>query len=162
MAITVRLTLPEMSAALNAAWLRIVTSASAGLNHKTTYSRPMSKRVLEEFVGACGELAVGKAVGEFFVPSVGTFHRLPDCMNDCEVRSTDRGDGCLIIRDNDSDARRYIFAVATGEEVRLIGWLRGADAKKPEWKRNPNGYREAWFVPQSALLPIEEIVGGAP
>ncbi len=158
MAITVELTLPEMSMALDAAWLRIVVSAQQGLNHKTTYSRSMSKRIQEEFVGACGEIAVGKAAGVFFVPSVGTFHRIPDCLADCEVRSTDREDGSLIIRDNDSDERRYILAVAVGEMVRLVGWLAGRDAKKQGWMRNPHGYRQSWFVPQSALRPIEEVL----
>lgn len=147
-----------MSVALNAAWLRIVASAATGLNHKTTYSRSMARRIHEEFVGACGEIAVGKAADKFFVPSVGTFHRVPDCLKDYEVRSTDREDGCLIIRDNDSDERRFILAIATGETVRLVGWMRGADAKKSEFLRDPHGYRKAWFVPQQKLLRIEEVL----
>lgn len=158
MAITVELTIPEMSMALNAAWLRIVASAQQRLNHKTTYDRPMSKRIQEEFVGACGEIAVGKAANKFFVPSVNTYHRVPDCLSDCEVRSTDREDGALIVRDNDSDERKFILAVAVGETVRLVGWLTGRDAKKQEWVKNPHGWRQSWFVPQSALRPIEEVI----
>lgn len=153
----VDLSLPELSLALNSAWMRIVSSAAIGINHKTTYSRPISTRILEEFIGACGEIAVGKASGEFFVPSVGTFHRVPDCLSDCEVRSTDRTDGSLIVRDNDHDDRRYILAIVTDDKVNLVGWMAGGDAKKPEWRRNPHGHREAWFVPQSSLRPIEEV-----
>lgn len=155
----VALSLPELSVALNAAWMRIVASAAMGINHKTTYDRPISTRIREEFIGACGEIAVGKASGEFFVPSVGTFHRVPDCLGDCEVRSTEVASGSLIVRDNDSDDRRYILAVISNDEVNLVGWIRGADAKKPEWLRNPHGHREAWFVPQSSLMPIEEVFG---
>lgn len=155
----VDLTLPEMSVALNIAWLRIVTSAAKKLNHATTYQRSMAQRIYEEFIGACGELAVGKASGTFFVPSVNTFHRVPDCLDNCEVRSTDNTSGRLIVRDNDSDDRRYIFAVMTGDTMTLVGWLTGAEAKKDEWTDNPNGYRPAWFVPQDRLHDVEEILG---
>lgn len=161
MPLTVTLSLPEMSVALNAAWLRIVTSAAKGLNSATTYKRSMAKRIQEEFVGACGELAVGKAANTFFVPSVNTFHRVPDCLADCEVRCTEVEGGRLIVRDNDGDARRYVLGVMAGESVTLVGWIRGSDAKRDEWIDNPNGYRLAWFVPQSALRPIEELITGS-
>ena len=153
----VPLSLPDMSVALNAAWMRIIASAAVGLNHKTTYSRSISTRIHEEFVGACGEMAVGKAAGVYFVPSVNTFHRVPDCLGDCEVRSTDRTDGSLIVRDNDGDDRRYILAIVLDDKVDLVGWIKGSDAKQTEWLRNPHGHREAWFVPQSSLQPIEEV-----
>jgi hypothetical protein len=152
------LTLPELSTALNAAWMRIVASAAAGLNHRSTYSRPMVRRIHEEFIGACGELAVAKAAGVFFLPSVNTFHRVPDCLGDCEVRSTDLSDGSLIVRDNDSDDRKFVLAIVADDTVRLVGWLTGAEAKKQEWLRDPDGRRPAWFVPQSSLRPIEEVL----
>lgn len=154
----VTLSLPEMSVALNAAWLRIVASAAKGLNNCTTYRRSMSKRIQEEFVGACGEIAVGKACNVFFVPSVNTFHRVPDVLSDCEVRCTEVETGRLIVRDNDSDDRRYILAVMTGDTVSLVGWMRGSDAKRDEWVDNPNGYRTAWFVPQSSLNPMDDLL----
>ena len=153
----VELSLPELSTALNAAWLRIVTSAAAGLNHKSTYSRPIVRRIHEEFIGACGEMAVGKASGTFFVPSVNTFHRVPDCLGDCEVRSTDIADGCLIVRGNDADDRRYVLAIVTDTKVHLIGWISGREAKQPEFARDPHGQRPAWFVPQGSLHPINEV-----
>jgi hypothetical protein len=154
---TIDLTLPELSTALNAAWMRIVASAAQGLNHKSTYSRPMVRRIHEEFIGACGEMAVAKAAGAFFIPSVNTFHRVPDCLGDCEVRSTDIETGSLIVRDNDSDDRKFVLAIVSDDTVKIAGWLFGRDAKKPEWLRDPHSQRPAWFVPQSSLRPSEEI-----
>lgn len=158
MPITVELTLPEMSVALNAAWLRIVASASKKINHASTYHRPMARRIHEEFIGACGELAIGKAAGVFFVPSVNTFHRVPDFLDGVEVRSTDVATGRLIVRDNDSDERRYVLAIVEGESVSLVGWIEGREAKADKWEENPNGYRPAWFVPQQELRPIETLL----
>ena len=38
----------------------------------------------------------------------------------------------------------------------IAGWIRGADGKQDKWLRNPNGYRQAWFIPQSALYAPED------
>lgn len=158
MPLAVPLTLPEYTMAKEAAWLRIAVSESRRLNHASTYRRPMSKRLAEEFVGACGEIAVAKARGEFFVPSVNTFHDTPDVPGGYEVRGTDNEAGCLIVRDNDRDDRKYILAILDERGVTLLGWLSGEEAKEDRWVRNPNGYRPAWFVPQACLRPIEELI----
>jgi hypothetical protein len=154
---TITLTIPEWSAVINAAWLRIVTSAKQGLNHATTYERSLLKRLEEEVTGAAGELAVGKWSGSFFVPSVNTYHRVPDCLEDVEVRSTRLAKGCLIVRDNDADDRRYVLAIVDGDTIRLAGWMHGRDAKCDEWFQNPHERRPAWFVPQEKLRPMEEL-----
>jgi hypothetical protein len=156
--VNVSLTLAEFDLAVNTARLRIVASAARGLNHATTYKRNVVTRLHEEVVGACGEIAVGKAFGEFFVPSVNTFHERPDVMRDVEVRATDRADGCLIVRDNDDPGRRYVLAIVDGARVELRGWLRGSEAQQERYLRNPNGHRPAWFVPQSALRPACEML----
>jgi hypothetical protein len=155
---TITLTLPEQSTALNAAWLRIITSAASGLNHNSTYERTMVKRIQEEFIGACGELAVAKSAGVFFLPSVNTFHRVPDFLSDYEVRSTDLPGGCLIVRNNDDNERRYILATVLDDVVNLVGWIKGSDAKRQEWLRDPGNRRPSWFVPQASLSPIEEVL----
>lgn len=156
--IDIRITLPEFDLAMGVARLRIMASAMLKLDHATTYDRTMIKRLEEEVVGACGEIAVGKWIGGWFVPSVNTFHRVPDCMHNIEVRSTARLDGKLIVRNNDKDDRRFVLALVTGEMVSLAGWVLGADAKRKEWAMNPNGNRDAWFVPQSALNPMTSLL----
>jgi hypothetical protein len=118
----------------------------------------MVRRIHEEFIGACGELAVAKSAGVFFLPSVNTFHRVPDFLSDYEIRSTDLPDGSLIVRDNDDNHRRYILATVVDDVVTLVGWIKGEDAKKQEFVRDPGGRRPSWFVPQSSLRPIEEVL----
>ena len=156
MGYTTELTLPEFESAVNTARLRMMASAMQGLRHATTYQRNLVQRLDEEVVGACGEIAVGKAADKWFCPSVNTFHRTPDCLQDVEVRSTSLASGSLIVRDNDADDRRYVLAVVDAPMVTLVGWLTGAEAKQPEFVRDPHGHRKAWFVPQSRLHPITE------
>lgn len=158
--IDVKLSVTEFIQAMEIAKLRFVMSEASSLNHASTYRRDWSTRMSQEIVGACGEIALGKASGSWFVPSVNTFHRVPDCFGDVEVRATDRPDGSLIVRDNDHDDRRYVLAIVSAPEVSLVGWMRGGDCKRPEFIRNPNGYRESWFVPQSELLDMSVFLGG--
>lgn len=158
MGFTTELTLTEFEVAVNTARLRIVASAMQKLNHSSTYQRDLVKRLDEEVVGACGEIAVGKASGRWFVPSVNTFHRTPDCLGDVEVRSTAVPHGCLIVRDNDSDNRRYVLAIVNAPNVTLVGWITGGEAKQPEFLRDPHGHRPSWFVPQDRLHPITQEV----
>jgi hypothetical protein len=78
--VTVELTLMEFLVAIETAKTRMVASAMQQINHATTYDRTWVRRLHEETVGACGEIAVGKYLGAWFVPSVNTFHRVPDCL----------------------------------------------------------------------------------
>lgn len=157
--VEIELTIPEFGQAVATAWLRIMASAMQRLNHATTYKRTLVKRLEEEVVGACGEIAVGKFADRWFVPSVNTFHRVPDCLGDVEVRATAHFDtGRLIVRGNDADDRRYVLALVDGQRVRLAGWLHGHEAKRPEWVQDPHNQRPAWFVPQDALRSMGELV----
>lgn len=153
----VELTLPEFGQAVQTAWLRMAVSAAHGFDNASTYRRSMLERLDQEVVGACGEIAVGKLVDRWYVPSVNAFHVIPDCLEDVEVRSTKHRDGCLIVRDNDAPDRRYVLAVMDGNAVRLVGWILGSEARRAEWKRDPHGHRPAWFVPQLELRGMCEL-----
>jgi hypothetical protein len=125
------------------------------MNHASTYERTHLKRVEEEIVGACGEMAVCKALGRFWTPSVNTFHKTADVPPDIEVRATKRDDNCLIVRDNDPDDRYYFLVVGEPPDMTVVGYLKGSEAKKNQWVRDPGNRRRAWFVPQEALHHIK-------
>jgi hypothetical protein len=69
-----------------------------------------------------------------------TFHRVPDCLRNAEVRATRRENGCLIVRDNDADDRQFVLVVGDPPVVRIAGYLRGGDAKRDKWLRDPHGH----------------------
>lgn len=150
----VELTAWEYKAAVDLANTRMAISNDRGLNHASTYRRTYAERVREETVGACGEMALCKAMNWFFSPTVNTFHGSPDVGDRWEVRATERENGSLIVRDNDADDRWYVLVVGEPPVLRIAGYIRGSDAKQAEWLRDPHGHRPAWFVPQSALKQI--------
>lgn len=129
---------------------RFASSSAKGHNHASTYQRSFTKRLEEETVGAVGELAFAKYLGIAWDESVDTYHHVPD-VGGVEVRATARDDGHLVVRNNDADDRIFVLVTGNAPEVEIRGWIRGADAKRDEFLRDPHGYRQAWFVPQAAL-----------
>lgn len=131
--------------------IRMAVSNDKGLNHASTYQRTYAERQREEVIGACGEMAYAKSVNRFFSPTVNTFHGTPD-VGSVEVRATERMDGSLIVRDNDADDRWYVLVVGEPPNMKVVGAIKGSEAKQSKWLRNPHGHRKAWFVPQNELL----------
>lgn len=157
----ITLTAPEFFSAIEIGKMRFLASEFVKMNHAKTKKRDWIARLRDDVCGACGEMAFGKASGRWFIPSVNTFHRVPDCFEDVEIRGTERLDGSLIVRDDDPEDRRYILATVSAPKVVLVGWLYGHECKKGRFIRNPDNQREAWFVPQENLRPMDELLGAA-
>lgn len=146
----VALTWQEYLAAADVGLRRFASSSRSGHNHATTYDRDFLKRLEEETVGACGEIAFCKWKGIYYDFSVDTYHSIPD-VGVFEIRSTVLDSGSLIVRDNDADDRIYVLCTGRPPLMKMRGWILGGDAKKDEWVRNPHGHRPSWFVPQHEL-----------
>ena len=101
--------------------------------------------------GVAAELAVAKHRDRFYLPAlhvqrdgeadVGPFH----------VRSTPRDDGCLILHRGDPDDAVFVLVVGVAPALDVVGWLKGAEGKRPEFWRSGGVRHPAFFVPQSAL-----------
>ena len=153
---TVTLTPWEYKACVDLATARMSVSIEKGIKDITPTERDYNERLLKDISGACGELAVAKAINRYWAPSVNTFHNKPDIEPNIEVRSTARAENCLIVRDNDPEDRYYFLVIGEPPTFQILGYMKGSDAKRDEWRRNPHGHRPAWFVPQEALTPIKE------
>lgn len=160
MSIVINLTVPEFNHAVGTAVLRLTTSLCMGLNASRSVERNFLQRLTDEVAGACGEIAFGKMSGRWFCPGVNQFHRIPDCFEDIEIRSTDKEKGRMIIRNNDSDKRRFVFAVVRAPSVEFFGWLYGKDCKKKRYIDNPGGGRSSWFIPRQDLNDMNDLNPG--
>jgi hypothetical protein len=146
----------ELDLAINTARLRMAVSIATKLKFGAkSGNRTWIERFFDEVIGVCGEIAVAKLGKFYFIPGLNEFHVVPDVFRDVEVRSTDRDDGCLVIRDNDVLGRRFILAIVNGSDVVLAGWIYGTEGAKSEYLRNPNNHVPAWFIPINKLRPME-------
>lgn len=105
--------------------------------------------------GCVAECAVAKYLDVFWMGgSIGA----PDVGEKTQVRSTDRPDGHLLVHPKDPDDAPFVLVTGTRPVFVLAGWLLGRDCKQQKWWRENTG-RPAFFVPQAALHPIEELRG---
>ena len=108
--------------------------------------------------GAAGEMAFARARGVYWLPTINGF-KAPD-VGRFQVRTRSRHEYDLLVRQDDSDDD--MFALVTGKipTFRVVGVILGRDAKRPEWIQTYGGREPAYFVPQSALRPVETVHAG--
>lgn len=107
--------------------------------------------------GALGELACAKALNIYWPGGVDTF-KAADLGANLQVRTRPKPELDLIVRDDDKDEDVFILVTGTLPKYTVRGWIGGADAKQPQWKKNPNGWGAAYFIPQSALRPMDQLI----
>ena len=146
----------EFHMAVNSALLQVTASALENRNHKKTMDRNRMEILHHSVVGAIGEIAFAKWANRFFVPSCNTFHNIPDCFEDVEVRCSDKN-LFLITRDDDAPDRRYVKVMTNGNSALVVGWLFGHEAKQDKWFKSSEGKRDCWMTPHSELKQIETI-----
>lgn len=104
--------------------------------------------------GAGAELAAAKALNRHWNASVNTYRNGSDIGENIEVRLRREPHYDLIVRDSDHDARYFVLVLGRLPQYHVVGFIKGSDAKRPEWRQNYGGFGEAYFVPQSALISI--------
>lgn len=105
---------------------------------------------------ACAEMAAAKALGLYWCGSMASRSEV-DIGRDVQVRHTEREAGCLIVHGSDDDDHAFVLVTGQIPEFEVVGWIRGRDAKRPEFVREPHPGRPAYFVPQSALIDIHHL-----
>ena len=102
---------------------------------------------------AAAELAFAIALDLSRQLTVNKF-KVPDIAG-WQVRSTRHEAGRLMVRPGDADEEPFVLARGTGTVWEIFGWIRGKDAKQPQWARNPGGIGRCWMVPAWELRPVK-------
>jgi hypothetical protein len=113
----------------------------------------------EHIEGACGEMAVAKSLGIYWDGSVNSFSA--DDLPGLQIRTRSRDHYDLLVRRSDRDDAVFVLVTGRCPNYVVHGWARAGDVKLPEYEREYGGREAAWFVPQSALQPIELITEAA-
>lgn len=106
--------------------------------------------------GAAGEMAAAKAMNRFYSGSVNTFRDGGD-VGAIQVRTRSKDGYELIVRANDRDSDVFVLVVGRAPVYRVMGWMRGQDAKRAEWRKEHGGRVAAYFVPTAALRAMGEL-----
>jgi hypothetical protein len=155
---TIRLTEDELMAIAAAGVVRRVRAISRG--RPQAFGCRVTEALWErDIIGTIGEYAVSRVVGLPWrsCSDVDTLHGDLDAEEArVQVRSTGYADGHLIVEDSDHDADVFALAVVQWNEVRVPGWIVGADAKSATFRKDtPRGAK--FYVPQHRLRPVEDL-----
>jgi hypothetical protein len=149
----------EFSQAVNIANARFVASRTMNIGHVRFSGEKSYFDILHfDILGTCAEMVVAKALGVYYDSSVNTFHNKPDLdwKRGVEVRSTQREDGRLIVRENDANDRLFVLVVGSPPNQRIVGGIFGKNAKKAVYiHRGAGDKADCWMVPQDKLLPLD-------
>jgi len=104
---------------------------------------------------AAAELAVAKYINRFWRMGVNTFKE-PDVGASIEVRWTPEPAGCLVVRPHDHDDRPYVLVRGLAPDFEIVGYVRGVEAKREEWRCDPGGRGVCYMVPSAALRELKE------
>jgi hypothetical protein len=107
--------------------------------------------------GAAGEIAVAKILGIYWEPIVG--NPLADDVGPYQVRTNiSRKYDDLCLRAKDRDDRFYISVLSFAPDFDVLGFIRGAEGKRPEWLRDGTvGRPKCFYVPRDALHDLREL-----
>jgi hypothetical protein len=148
--IEVRLTPGEMEYAANVGAKRHIEALAKGRPDKHGFEGEGWSVHIE---GACGELAFAKALNKHWGGSVNTFKGGGD-VGSVQVRTRSKSHYGLLVREDDDDNAAFVLVVGKEGRYRVVGWTWGGDAKRKQWRKKHGGRPAAYFVPQSALTPI--------
>lgn len=136
---------------------RQISNLKAGRHRRTGQSR--NEEWKDHLVGACGELAAAKALHLY--PS-GMMAQNPEYTGDLfpniEVRATIHQHGHLVLKPADSPERPFVLVCGIAPYVTIAGWIIGADGMHIKYWRGEDVVNPAYFVPQSDLHPITELM----
>ena len=106
--------------------------------------------------GAAAEMATAKAFGWYWSASVNTFQDA-DIGNRIQIRWRSKPTYELIVRPKDRDEDYFILVRGQSPQYEIVGGILGRDAKRDEWLQTYGGRKPAYFVPNDALCPVEEM-----
>ncbi len=114
--------------------------------------------------GACGEAAIAKLFNIYYNGNIGNLNAVDVNHNKIklEVRTTQSHTNRLIMHDKDKDDAYYILLTGKAPTFVVRGYIKGIDGKNEKFWDNPTKYRPAYFIAQSQLLPIENLLKSDP
>ncbi len=151
-----------------------INQANKAGNDRQSYNEKIGKKDAYGFrgngrkihiQGATAELAVSIALNEDWIDFSEDYELLEaDVGKNIQVRSTDYKYGNLLIHPKDKDEQVFILVKSHNfPEMEIVGWIKGADAKKDEYWEDGSNWpafrnRPCYRVPYQKLNPIKNII----
>jgi len=145
-------------------WYEISRAALVGVSRNVEAMRkgcknrlPINDEWNAHILGALGECAFAKGTHRYWNGSVNTF-KGSDIGANIQVRTRSKHNYDLIVRRDDRDDDIFVLVTGGPNMFMIHGWILCADAKQERYIQNYGFHGAAYFVPQSELRQIDELI----
>jgi hypothetical protein len=118
-----------------------------------------SKALDIHLLGAAGEMAVASYLGmkhELYKETEAK--RGSDDLPGIDVKTRSKSRYDLIVQKNEDPSKKFVLVTIENQQTLLHGWCYGHEGMDAQYWADPARGRPAYFVPQSALHPMETLL----
>ena len=110
-------------------------------------------------LGAAGEVAVASYLGlkEHLFKETEAKRGSDDLPGGIDVKTRSKASYDLIVQRQSDPNRKFVLVTIESQQTLIHGWCYGKDAMQDQFWKDPARGRPAYFVPQSALHPMETL-----
>ena len=152
-------TAEERQAAMEEGMRRQSVNEAKGLRGRNGGASFGRKALEIHLLGAAGEVAVASYLGlkEHLFKETEA-RRDSDDLPGIDVKTRSKASYDLIIQKNEDPNKKFVLVTIQNRQTLLHGWCYGHEGMKEIYWADPARGRPAYFVPQSALRPMEALL----
>ena len=149
----------ERRMAMKEGMRRQAVNEAKGLRGRNNGPRFGEKALAIHLLGAAGEVAVASFMGlknELFKETEAR-RGSEDLPGGIDVKTRSRSHYDLIVQKREDPRKKFVLVTIEDQKTLLHGWCYGSEAMDEKYWADPARGRPAYFVPQSALRPMESL-----
>lgn len=117
------------------------------------------KALRAHMLGAAGELAVASYLGlKDHLFKEAEAKRGSDDLPGIDVKTRSKSRYDLVVQKHENPSKKFVLVTIENRQTLLHGWCYGHEAMNERYWADPARGRPAYFVPQSALHPMEALL----
>lgn len=151
----------ERQAATEEGHRRQRVNEEKGLRGRNRGPRFGQKALDVHLLGAAGEMAVASFLGlkhELYKETEAK--RGSDDLPGIDVKTRSRHSYDLIVQAKEDPSKKFVLVTIEKQRTLIHGWCYGEEAMEEKYWADYAGGRPAYFVPQSQLRPMKELITG--
>lgn len=151
----------ERQAATEEGHRRQRVNEEKGLRGRNRGPRFGQKALDVHLLGAAGEMAVASFLGlkhELYKETEAK--RGSDDLPGIDVKTRSRHSYDLIVQAKEDPSKKFVLVTIEKQRTLIHGWCYGGEAMEEKYWADYAGGRPAYFVPQSQLRPMKELITG--
>jgi hypothetical protein len=149
----------ERRLAMEEGMRRQSVNEAKGLRGRNKGPRFGAKALEVHLLGAAGEMAVASYMGlkEHLYAEKEAKRGSEDLPGGIDVKTRSKSCYDLIVQKHENPSKKFVLVTIENQQTLLHGWCYGNEAMDEKYWADPARGRPAYFVPQSALRPMESL-----